>query len=83
MGNERVSTDQTVEMLLQNMYQKSDEDRPKYEPYISDQIKSQFRSQNELQRDMLGHCLLLALTFMDLCIYKKQESINKLVKRGE
>ncbi|XP_028179366.1 uncharacterized protein LOC114366635 isoform X1 [Ostrinia furnacalis] len=82
VGNERVSTDQTVEMMLQNMSARSTENfLPK--AYISEELKSDFRSRNELERDMLGHCLLLTLTFMDLCIYKNQESIQKLNKRGE
>ncbi|KAL0871685.1 hypothetical protein ABMA27_004202 [Loxostege sticticalis] len=82
VGNERVSTDQTVEILLQNMSENSTENfLPK--PTITEELKSDFRSRNELERDMLGHCLLLALTFMDLCMYKNQDSIQKLIKRGE
>ncbi|KAI8426010.1 hypothetical protein MSG28_004986 [Choristoneura fumiferana] len=75
VGNERVSTDQTVEMLLQNPTDS--------QVRVSEHLKTMFRSQKELQKDMLGHSLLLGLTFMDLCIYKNQESIEKLIKRNE
>ncbi|KPJ15403.1 Transcription elongation factor, mitochondrial [Papilio machaon] len=80
VGNERVSTDQTVEMLL--------EDAKKICPnnshvYVNDSLISMFRSQKELQKDMLGHSLLLSLTFMDICIYMNQKSIAKLSKNGE
>ncbi|XP_026762675.2 uncharacterized protein LOC113521352 [Galleria mellonella] len=80
VGNEKVSTDQTVEMLLQEINEKTSNNS---KVYISPPIKHMFRSQNDLKKDMLGHCLLLGLTFMDLCIYKNQESINKLVKRND
>lgn len=74
VGNERVSTDQTVEMLLQNPTDSK--------VRVSEHLVTMFRSQKELQKDMLGHSLLLGLTFMDLCIYKNQESIDKLVRRS-
>lgn len=80
MGNECVSTDQTVELILQEI-----KDRPtdNSKVYMSEQLKTMFRNQKELQKDLLGQCLLLALTFMDLCVYKNVDSINKLLKRGE
>jgi hypothetical protein len=78
VGNEKVSTDQTVEMILQNV-----DERPhdRTHIYVPEHLRNMFRSQKELQKDMLGHCLLLALTFMDLCIYKRKESIEKMLSR--
>ncbi|XP_028029099.1 uncharacterized protein LOC114242218 isoform X2 [Bombyx mandarina] len=78
VGNERVSTDQTVEMLLQESSGKSTGNK---HVYVPEEVKNMFRTQNELQKDMLGHCLLLSLTFMDLCVYKNKERIAKLIKR--
>ncbi|XP_026733631.1 uncharacterized protein LOC113497972 isoform X2 [Trichoplusia ni] len=80
VGNERVSTDQTVEILLKELNEISPNQS---HAYIPDHLQSMFRSQKDLQKDMLGHCLLLSLTFMDLCIYRNQERIAKLSKRGE
>ena len=80
VGNERVSTDQTVEMLLKDLTTKSSNNS---HAYIPEPLQDMFRTQKELQKDMLGHCLLLSLTFMDLCIYKNQERIAKLSRRGE
>lgn len=80
MGNEKVATDQTVEMLLQTSNQKSPDNS---HVFVPERLQNMFRYQKDLQKDMLGHCLLLGLTFMDLCIYKNQESILKLIKRGE
>ncbi|KAM3966370.1 LOW QUALITY PROTEIN: uncharacterized protein ACR2FA_012680 [Aphomia sociella] len=79
VGNEKVSTDQTVEMLLQEMGEEKSSDNSKV--HISPSIQSMYRAQQELEKDMLGHCLLMGLTFMDLCIYKNETSITKLVKR--
>ncbi|XP_049874274.1 uncharacterized protein LOC126372515 isoform X2 [Pectinophora gossypiella] len=78
VGNEKVSTDQTVEMLLQNA---NNESSSKSHLLVPDKLQIMFRNQKDLQKDMLGHSLLLGLTFMDICIYKNQESIDKLVKR--
>uniref|UniRef100_A0A2A4K9L3 Transcription elongation factor, mitochondrial n=1 Tax=Heliothis virescens TaxID=7102 RepID=A0A2A4K9L3_HELVI len=80
VGNERVSTDQIVEMLLRDLTEKSPNNS---HAYIPESLQSMFRAQKDLEKDMLGHCLLLSLTFMDLCIYKNQERITKLNKRGE
>ncbi|CAH2981469.1 unnamed protein product [Chilo suppressalis] len=80
VGNEKVSTDQTVEMILQSIGEKSNDNS---RVYISEKLKSFFRNQKDLQKDMLGHCLLLALTFMDVCIYRRKESIEKLAKRSD
>ncbi|CAG9790192.1 unnamed protein product [Diatraea saccharalis] len=80
VGNEKVSTDQTVEMILQNIGEKSNNNS---QVYVSELLKSYFRNQKDLQKDMLGHCLLLAMTFMDLCLYKRKESIDKLARPGE
>ncbi|XP_037976692.2 uncharacterized protein LOC105391529 isoform X1 [Plutella xylostella] len=77
VGNERVSTDQTIEMILQDVTQKTTDGS---KVYISDELKSMFRAQKDLQKDMLGHCLLLALTFMDLCVYKNQNRLRTLLK---
>ncbi|XP_059046175.1 uncharacterized protein LOC131841843 isoform X2 [Achroia grisella] len=78
VGNEKVSTDQTVELLLQEINGRTSNNS---KVYISPSIQSMYRAQKELQQDILGHCLLLGLTFMDLCIYKNQDSINKLARR--
>ncbi|XP_053606137.1 uncharacterized protein LOC128672775 isoform X2 [Plodia interpunctella] len=79
VGNEKVSTDQTVEMLLQDINNKCENNS---HVYMSDNLKNMFRSQKDLQKDMLGHCLLLSLTFMDLCIYKNENSVRKLLKKN-
>nr|XP_034831096.1 uncharacterized protein LOC117988104 isoform X2 [Maniola hyperantus] len=79
VGNERVSTDQTVETLLQEVKNRESNSQV----YVPDKLITMFRNQKELQKDMLGQCLLLALTFMDVCIYLNKDSINKLLKRGE
>ncbi|XP_061714714.1 uncharacterized protein LOC133523249 [Cydia pomonella] len=75
VGNERVSTDQTVEMILQNTIESHVK--------VPENLKTMFRSQKDLPKDMLGHSLLLGLTFMDLCIYKNQNSIDKLMRRND
>lgn len=80
MGNEQVATNQTVEMLLKSSNEKSPNNS---HVFVPERLQNMFRYQKDLQKDMLGHCLLLGLTFMDLCIYKKQESTDKLIKRGE
>ncbi|KAL4706089.1 hypothetical protein ACJJTC_005113 [Scirpophaga incertulas] len=67
VGNERVSTDQTVEMILQTANKIPGD---KSHVHVSQSIQAKFKSRKELEKDMLGHSLLLALTFMDLCIYK-------------
>ncbi|KAJ2943589.1 hypothetical protein O0L34_g16698 [Tuta absoluta] len=78
VGNEKVSTDQTVEMLLQDSNQVS---KNCSHVYVPENLQTMFRNQKDLQKDMLGHSLLLALTFMDLCIYKNQEKINQLITK--
>ncbi|CAH0584494.1 unnamed protein product [Chrysodeixis includens] len=80
VGNERVSTDQTVEILLRELGGISPNQS---HAYIPEPLQSMFRSQKDLQKDMLGHCLLLSLTFMDLCVYRNQERVAKLNKRGD
>ncbi|XP_045525347.1 uncharacterized protein LOC123714825 isoform X1 [Pieris brassicae] len=81
IGNERVASDQTVEMLLQDDKMRSSDNSYVYVP---EDLKSSFRSQRDLPKDMMGQCLLFALTFMDLCIYKNKDKIQKLLsKRGE
>ncbi|XP_023950225.2 uncharacterized protein LOC112054613 [Bicyclus anynana] len=79
VGNERVSTDQTVETLLQEVKNRENNSQV----HVPDKLVAMFRNQKDLQKDMLGQCLLLALTFMDVCIYMNKDSINKLLKRGE
>lgn len=80
MGGERVSTDQTVEMLLE----KSKNICPNNSHvHVGENLISMFHSQKELEKDMLGHSLLLGLTFMDICIYLNQRSIAKLSRNGE
>ncbi|KAJ0178114.1 hypothetical protein K1T71_005937 [Dendrolimus kikuchii] len=80
VGNERVSTEQTVDMLLKTLTTKSNNHS---HAYINERLQNMFRSQKDLQKDMLGQCLLLSLTFMDLCVYRNQERINALMKRRE
>ncbi|CAB3247802.1 unnamed protein product [Arctia plantaginis] len=80
VGNERVSTEQTVTMLLRELRERSPKN---LHAYVPEELQEMFRSQNDLQKDMLGHCLLLSLTFMDLCIYKNQERVAKLSKRED
>ncbi|XP_075978689.1 transcription elongation factor, mitochondrial [Anticarsia gemmatalis] len=80
VGNERVSTDQTVDMLLRDLNERSSNNS---HAYVSERLQNMFRSQKDLQKDMLGHCLLLSLTFMDLCVYKNQAKIAKLMKKRE
>lgn len=79
VGNEKVSTEQTIEMLLNGL---SDKSSSRSHAYVPQYLQEMYRSQRDLQKDMLGHCLLLSLTFMDLCIYKNKERIAKLVKGG-
>ncbi|CAH0730006.1 unnamed protein product, partial [Brenthis ino] len=79
VGNERVSTDQTVINLLQEAASRESNSHV----FVPENLVNDYLSQKELQKDMLGQCLLLALTFMDICIYKNKESINKLLKRTE
>lgn len=78
VGNERVSTERTVTMLLNELKERSPKNS---HAYVPEDLQEMFRSQKDLQKDMLGHCLLLSLTFMDLCIYKNQEKVAKLNKR--
>ncbi|XP_072947539.1 transcription elongation factor, mitochondrial [Epargyreus clarus] len=78
VGNERVSTDQTVEELFQ---QGPTGDGTRV--LVPERWRDNYRARRELQRDMLGHGLLLALTFMDVCVYRNQESIEKLIRRAE
>ncbi|CAG4946645.1 unnamed protein product [Parnassius apollo] len=80
VGNERVSTDQTVEMLLDKAKEIHSDNS---HVHVPDNLTSMYRSQKELQKDMLGHCLLLAITFMDLCIYTNEEKIRKLTRLGD
>ncbi|XP_050351753.1 uncharacterized protein LOC126774326 [Nymphalis io] len=79
VGNEHVSTEQTVENLLQEASQ----EKTTSHVNVPVRIVTMFRNQKDLRKDMLGQCLLLALTFMDICIYLNKESITKLLKRGE
>ena len=79
VGNERVSTDQTVEEILREASSRKSNSHV----FVPENLVNEYRNLKELQKDMLGQCLLLALTFMDICIYKNKESINKLLKRGE
>lgn len=69
VGNERVSSDQTIEALLPTYTQKCTK---KTHVYIPHDIVKSYKSRVELEKDMLGRCLFLALTFMDLCIYKHE-----------
>lgn len=78
VGSERVSTDQTVEMLLKDTIEGSSRNHVK----VPDALKDMFRAKDDLEKDMLGHCFLLGLTFMDLCIYKDQERVARLLKHG-
>ncbi|CAK1585937.1 unnamed protein product [Parnassius mnemosyne] len=80
VGNERVSTDQTVEMLLDEAKEIHSDNS---HVHVPEYLISMYRSQKELQKDMLGHCLLLAITFMDLCIYTNEERIRKLTRLGD
>lgn len=79
MGNERVSTEQTIENLLQEVSRNEAKNQVK----VPEHLCTMFRQQKDLQKDMLGHCLLMALTFMDICVYRNSDSINKLLKRSE
>ncbi|XP_026488976.2 uncharacterized protein LOC113395572 [Vanessa tameamea] len=79
VGNEHVSTEQTVENLLQE----ANQDKTTSHVNVPENLVTMFRNQKDLRKDMLGHCLLLALTFMDICVYLNKDSITKLLKRGE
>ncbi|CAG9561440.1 unnamed protein product [Danaus chrysippus] len=79
VGNERVSTEQTVENLLQEVSRNEAKNQVK----VPEHLCTMFQQQKDLQKDMLGHCLLMALTFMDICVYRNSDSINKLLKRSE
>lgn len=74
-----MSTDQTVENLLQE----ASENKSSSHVNVPERLVTMFRNQKDLKKDMLGQCLLLALTFMDVCVYLNKDSINKLLKRGE
>ncbi|XP_041986486.1 uncharacterized protein LOC121738482 [Aricia agestis] len=80
VGNERVSTDQAVELLLQDSKVRTS-DYSKV--YVPEHLQAMFRRQEELLKDMLGQCLLLALTFMDVCVYLNVDSISKLLKSSQ
>ncbi|CAK1544899.1 unnamed protein product [Leptosia nina] len=76
IGKEQVTSDQTVEMLLQNLNSRSPDHT---HVYVPDKLKALFRAQRDLPKDMMAQCLLFSLTFMDLCIYKNKEKIDKML----
>ncbi|XP_068618601.1 uncharacterized protein [Battus philenor] len=80
VGNENVSTDQAVQTILE----KAKEICPRNSHvHVGEDLVHMFKSQKELQKDILGHSLLLGLTFMDLCIYHNAKSIAKLTNNDD
>ncbi|XP_050666395.1 transcription elongation factor, mitochondrial isoform X2 [Leptidea sinapis] len=75
IGNERVASDQTVETIIRDARRTTDCSHV----YLSDELKSMFLSQMDLERDMMAQCFLFALTFMDLCVYKNKQKIAQLL----
>ncbi|CAG4962857.1 unnamed protein product [Colias eurytheme] len=81
IGNERVTSDQTVDMLLKENNQISPNQN---HVFVPERLQNKFRDQNDLERDMMAQCMLFALTFMDLCIYRNKDKIDRLLsKKGE
>ncbi|XP_038223359.1 transcription elongation factor, mitochondrial isoform X2 [Zerene cesonia] len=78
IGNERVTSDQTVEMLLKEYNEISANNS---HVYVPDRLQARFRDEKDLERDMMAQCMLFALTFMDLCIYRNKSKIDKLLSK--
>lgn len=62
----------TVDRLLSN----ESEPLPCTKVDMNNSIKNFYQSQSTACKDLLGQALLIAVTFMDLCLYKNQNSIN-------
>lgn len=70
-----MSSSSTVDnLLLQN-----DETMPCTRINLEDSIKSHYYTQSTVNRDLLGQALLIAITFMDLCVYKNVNSLQVLL----
>lgn len=75
VGNERVSSSSTVDNLLLH----KDDTMPCSRINSDDCIRDYYYSQSPINRNLLGQALLIAITFMDLCIYKNINSLQVLL----
>ncbi|XP_063697917.1 uncharacterized protein LOC134828856 [Culicoides brevitarsis] len=79
IGNERVSTEKTVENLFASELDFDSEGKIQ----VQDEVRAVFEQANPKIRDLMGHALLTALTFQRVCIQKCDKSLDLLEKRTE
>ncbi|XP_065161611.1 transcription elongation factor, mitochondrial isoform X2 [Atheta coriaria] len=77
VGNERVSSGAIISKLLDGH-----DDLPCTAITTKGLIKSEFMSQSSVHKDLLGHALMLIVSFMNLCVYKNAASLHVINSRG-
>lgn len=50
---------------------------------LDERIKQNYLSQSSINKELLGQSLMLAITFMELCIHKNENSIKAVAYRGK
>lgn len=76
IGSEKIASVRTVNELLTPYPE--DYSHPCTPVVFEPELKAMYESQPPATKDLLGHALLLILTFMDICIYKNPVSIKAL-----
>lgn len=79
MGSERVSAIDIVSQLLEGT-----QDSQPYSAVIAkNRLKNAFMSHSAINKELLGQSLMLAVTFMDLCVKKIPSAYKAVVYKGK
>lgn len=78
IGTENVSTIANVE----NLFNHDKFDLPCSKINIDQSMINKFERQPSANKELMGQSLLLAITFLDVCVYKNQRSLRALIPQN-
>lgn len=81
MGQERVSAVKIVTELLNNS--STNPTLPYSKVSLEEVLKLQFLAHSAVSKELLGQPLMLAITFMDICVKKNPAAIKAVTFKGK
>lgn len=81
MGQERVSAVKVITELLSNSQESLH--RPYSSVTLDSALKDVFLAQTAINKEVLGQPLMLAITFMDICVKGKSAAYKAITLKGK
>lgn len=80
VGQERVSSVNKITNLLNNTI---DPSQPYSSVTLEEELKKQFLGYSAIKKELLAQPLMLAITFMDICVKKNLAACKSVVFKGK